>query len=189
MQQLTQKDIACVIGLYHKTHSRKQVARELGLSEYRVRRILIDNGILGDYDATIAAAIDAGDTPEDAARKFGVTPDTIRAHLPYTKGIYCFEPVQRQRQESRNAGKRKRHRLLPMPSPVEHRNAHLSFLIHDRICGRTIVLYHRQPVLSIQNRIEHKKDRDITSRLSLYSFWVKSQSISALRRTWFSACV
>ena len=57
MQQLTQKDIACVIGLYHKTHSRKQVARELGLSEYRVRRILIDNGILGDYDATIAAAI------------------------------------------------------------------------------------------------------------------------------------
>jgi hypothetical protein len=63
MQQLTQKDIACVIGLYHKTHSRKQVARELGLSEYRVRRILIDNGILSDYDTAIAAAIDAGDSP------------------------------------------------------------------------------------------------------------------------------
>lgn len=75
MQQLTQKDIACVIGLYHKTHSRKQVARELGLSEYRVRRILIDNGILSDYDTAIAAAIDAGDSPEDAARKFGVSPN------------------------------------------------------------------------------------------------------------------
>lgn len=92
MRPLTQKDIACVIGLYNQTHSRKQVAREFGLSEYRVRRILIDNGILGDYDAAIAAAIDAGDTPEDAARKFGVTPDTIRAHLPYTKGIYCLKP-------------------------------------------------------------------------------------------------
>lgn len=92
MQQLTQKDIACVIGLYHKTHSRKQVARELGLSEYRVRRILIDNGILSDYDAAIAAAIDAGDSPEDAARKFGVAPNTIRSHLPYSKGGYCLAP-------------------------------------------------------------------------------------------------
>lgn len=92
MQQLTQKDIACVIDLYHKTHSRKQVARELGLSEYRVRRILIDNGILSDYDAAIAAAIDAGDNLEDAARKFGVAPNTIRSHLPYSKGGYCLAP-------------------------------------------------------------------------------------------------
>ena len=92
MQPLTQKDIACVIGLYNQTHSRKQVARELGLSEYRVRRILIDNGILSDYDAAIAAAIDAGDIPEDVARKFGVAPSTIRAHLPYTKGGYCLAP-------------------------------------------------------------------------------------------------
>lgn len=86
MQQLTQKDIACVIGLYHKTHSRKQVARELGLSEYRVRRILIDNGILSDYDTAIAAAIDAGDSPEDAARKFGVSPNAIRAHEVVARG-------------------------------------------------------------------------------------------------------
>lgn len=108
MQQLTQKDIACVIGLYHKTHSRKQVARELGLSEYRVRRILIDNGILGDYDAIIAAAIDAGDTPEDAARKFGVTPDTIRAHLPYTKGIYCLEPYSANAKRIQKCRKKKK---------------------------------------------------------------------------------
>lgn len=92
MQQLTMQDIAYIIGLYHQTHSRKQVARELGLSEYRVRRILIDNGILSDYDAAIAAAIDAGDSPEDAARKFGVAPNSIRAHLPYTKGGYCLVP-------------------------------------------------------------------------------------------------
>lgn len=56
MQQLTMQDIDYIIGLYHQTNSRKQVARELGLSEYRVRRILIDNGILSDYDAAIAAA-------------------------------------------------------------------------------------------------------------------------------------
>lgn len=92
MQPLTQKDIACVIGLYNQTHSRKQVARELGLSEYRVRRILIDNGILSDYDAAIAAAIDAGNSLEDAARKFGVAPNTILSHLPYTKGGYCLAP-------------------------------------------------------------------------------------------------
>lgn len=55
MQHLTMQDIAYIIGLYHQTQSRKQVARELGLSEYRVRRILIDNGILSDYDAAIAA--------------------------------------------------------------------------------------------------------------------------------------
>lgn len=92
MQPLSQEDIACIIGLYNQTQSRKQVARNLGLSEYRVRRILIDNGILSDYDAAIAAAIDAGDSPEDAARKFGVSPNAIRAHLPYTKGCYCLAP-------------------------------------------------------------------------------------------------
>lgn len=64
MQHLTMQDIAYIIRLYHQTHSRKQVARELGLSEYRVRRILIDNGILSDYDAAIAAAIDAGYSPQ-----------------------------------------------------------------------------------------------------------------------------
>ena len=41
MQQLTVEDIAHIIELYHKTNSRKQIARELGLSEYRVRRILV----------------------------------------------------------------------------------------------------------------------------------------------------
>lgn len=108
MQQLTQKDIACVIGLYHKTHSRKQVARELGLSEYRVRRILIDNGILSDYDAAIAAAIDAGDNLEDAARKFGVAPNTIRSHLPYIKGCYCTAPDSKNAQRIRKCREKKK---------------------------------------------------------------------------------
>lgn len=40
--------------------------------------------------------------------------------------------------------------------------------------------------IHLRTRImEIKKDRDITSRLSLYSFWVKSRSISAPRRTCF----
>ena len=108
MQQLTQKDIACVIDLYHKTHSRKQVARELGLSEYRVRRILIDNGILSDYDAAIAAAIDAGDNLEDAARKFGVAPNTIRSHLPYSKGGYCLAPESINAQRIRKCRAKKK---------------------------------------------------------------------------------
>lgn len=108
MQQLTQKDIACVIGLYHKTHSRKQVARELGLSEYRVRRILIDNGILSDYDTAIAAAIAAGDSLEDAARKFGVTPDTILSHLPYTKGGYCLAPYSENAKRIQKCRKKKK---------------------------------------------------------------------------------
>lgn len=108
MQQPTQKDIACVIGLYHKTHSRKQVARELGLSEYRVRRILIDNGILSDYDAAIAAAIDAGDNLEDAARKFGVAPNTIRSHLPYIKGCYCTAPDSKNAQRIRKCREKKK---------------------------------------------------------------------------------
>lgn len=108
MKQLTQKDIACVIGLYHKTHSRKQVARELGLSEYRVRRILIDNGILSDYDTAIAAAIDAGDSPEDAARKFGVSPNAIRAHLPYSKGGYCLAPDSENAKRIRKCREKKK---------------------------------------------------------------------------------
>lgn len=40
-----------------------------------------------------------------------------------------------------------------------------------------------------KNSTQQKKDRDITSRLSLFSALVKSRSISALRRTWFSAYV
>lgn len=108
MQQLTMQDIAYIIGLYHQTNSRKQVARELGLSEYRVRRILIDNGILSDYDAAIAAAIAAGDSLEDAARKFGVTPDTIRAHLPYTKGCYCTAPDSKNAKRIRKCRAKKK---------------------------------------------------------------------------------
>lgn len=104
MQHLTMQDIAYIIRLYHQTHSRKQVARELGLSEYRVRRILIDNGILSDYDA----AIDAGDSLEDAARKFGVTPDTIRAHLPYSKGGYCLAPDSANAQRIRKCREKKK---------------------------------------------------------------------------------
>lgn len=108
MQPLSQEDIACIIGLYRQTQSRKQVARELGLSEYRVRRILIDNGILSDYDAAIAAAIDAGDSPEDAARKFGVSPNAIRAHLPYTKGCYCLAPDSKNAQRIRKCRAKKK---------------------------------------------------------------------------------
>lgn len=108
MQQLTMKDIAYIIELYHKTNLRKQVARELGLSEYRVRRILIDNGILSDYDAAIAAAIAAGDSLEDAARKFGVMPDTIRAHLPYSKGGYCLAPDSKNAQRIRRCRAKKK---------------------------------------------------------------------------------
>lgn len=108
MQQLTVEDIAHIIGLYRQTHSRKQVARELGLSEYRVRRILIDNGSLSDYDAAIAAAIDAGDSLEDAARKFGVAPNTIRAHLPYSKGGYCLAPDSINAQRIRKCRKKKK---------------------------------------------------------------------------------
>lgn len=108
MQPLSQEDIACVISLYCQTHSRKQVARELGLSEYRVRRILIDNGILSDYDAAIAAAIDAGDSLEDAARKFGVAPNTIRAHLPYTKGCYCLAPDSENARRIRKCREKKK---------------------------------------------------------------------------------
>ena len=108
MQQLTMKDIAYIIELYSQTHSRKQVARELNLSEYRVRRILIDNGILSDYDAAIAAAIDAGDSPEDAARKFGVLPNTIRSHLPYSKGGYCLAPDSKNAQRIRKCRTKKK---------------------------------------------------------------------------------
>lgn len=108
MQQLTMKDIAYIIELYNKMHSRKQVARELGLSEYRVRRILIDNGILSDYDAAIAAAIEVGDNLEDAARKFGVAPNTILSHLPYTKGGYCLAPDSENAKRIRKCREKKK---------------------------------------------------------------------------------
>lgn len=108
LQPLSQEDIDCVISLYHQTKSRKQVARKLGLSEYRVRRLLVDNGILSDYDAAIAAAIDAGDNLEDAARKFGVAPNTIRSHLPYTKGCYCTAPDSKNAKRIRKCRAKKK---------------------------------------------------------------------------------
>ena len=102
MQPLSQEDIACIISLYHQTKSRKQVARELGLSEYRVRRIL------SDYDAAIAAAIAAGDSLEDAARKFGVAPNTILSHLAYTKGGYCLAPDSENAKRIRKCREKKK---------------------------------------------------------------------------------
>ena len=78
-----------ILSLWEHEGSVKAICRATGISEQRVRRILIDNGITpSDRTREIQALAGAGMTPEQIAAHLGISLKAAQSHLPYLRGTY-----------------------------------------------------------------------------------------------------
>ena len=78
-----------VCQLYLAYGSIKQVAQELGVSNSRVRKILINYGLFeNEYSQKITELRERGLTQEEIAERLHLHPNTVNAYSPYEKGQY-----------------------------------------------------------------------------------------------------
>lgn len=91
---LMQTAVSELLATYRETGSIKRTAKIMGVSEYRVRRMLIAAGIRGKYAEEIVADLERGLSVEEIAHMRGVSVKAIQAHMPYIRGTYCVEPKE-----------------------------------------------------------------------------------------------
>lgn len=78
-----------IIQLYESGRSIKAIAREIGLSEYKVRKILISEGVItSDYQAKINQLAADGKSAAEIAEILGASEKNIIQRLLYTKRQY-----------------------------------------------------------------------------------------------------
>lgn len=76
-----------IIQLYESGQSIKAIAREVGLSEYKIRKLLVSGGaIISDYQAKINQLLADGLTAEQIAEQLHVSVKAVIQRMPYTKG-------------------------------------------------------------------------------------------------------
>ena len=82
-----------IISLYLKSESLKEVARVVGISEQKVRKVLLTAGITIDNARTIQIMqmFNSGMSPEEIAVKLKISKRAVNAHLPYIKGEYNID--------------------------------------------------------------------------------------------------
>ena len=82
-------DFTKIVKLYNKEKSIRTVSRCVGMSEGKVRKILITAGLL-HYTRTNEAVerMADGESIEQIAASWGVRPNVVNNYLPYTKGEY-----------------------------------------------------------------------------------------------------
>ena len=94
-----------IIDTYHKLHSIKATHKETGVSECKIRKILVD---AGEYDSPRANQVqklsNSGLTARQIAATLGISVSAVNSYLPYNKGEYNAE------NPSPNAIRIKRHR-------------------------------------------------------------------------------
>jgi DNA-binding NarL/FixJ family response regulator len=83
-----------VLRIYTATKSLKATAKEAGVSEHKVRKILVTHGKLEGSEAydKITGLIGQGMAAPEIAEKLGVSVNYINSYLPYTRGVYKDEP-------------------------------------------------------------------------------------------------
>lgn len=74
--------------LWEHGESQKTIARQLGLSEGKVRKILVT---LGAYETEITRLYRSGMTPEAIAQQTGKSLQAVNTHISYGKGAYNAE--------------------------------------------------------------------------------------------------
>ena len=78
-----------IINTYLLTNSLRQTSRELGLSESKIRKILIDAGVYtSDRQEEIRVLRSKGLSPNEIADRLKISVTAINAYLPYQRGIY-----------------------------------------------------------------------------------------------------
>ena len=78
-----------VCTMYRWTHSVNETASKLGLSTGKVRKILITEGFdMGFNSSLVKKLSEEGHSASDIASIMKVSPKTVQAYLPYSKGSY-----------------------------------------------------------------------------------------------------
>ncbi|MCL2674812.1 MAG: hypothetical protein FWE92_05720 [Defluviitaleaceae bacterium] len=95
-----------VITTYQLTASLRETAKHCGISEQKVRKILLTNDIVPNSTITreIYGLYKAGMSVEDIAVKLEMSTKALNAHLPYKHGMY------RPDNPSKNALRIRKHR-------------------------------------------------------------------------------
>ena len=78
-----------VIAIFNRCGSIKSTAKISGLSETKVRKLLISAGAYETpLTKKIASLISQGYAPDQIAAACGLTKKNLSNYLPYTKGVY-----------------------------------------------------------------------------------------------------
>ena len=83
------EDFELIRAAYIKHGSIKRTSLKTGLSEPKIRKVLIN---AGDYETCRSKQIrdmwEQGYTVNDIAQQLGIKPNTVLVYTPYTKGVY-----------------------------------------------------------------------------------------------------
>lgn len=78
-----------VLEMYQYGVSRKGISKQLGVSEYKIRKILTSAGIVtSELGGKILSLRDEGKSVEEIAKHTGMTKNAVLSYLPYIKGAY-----------------------------------------------------------------------------------------------------
>lgn len=82
---LLDSTVALTIGIWVTSGSMKLAMRKLGISLPKVRRILVDAGLIDTDESALYAD---GYTPAEIAQLMGKTKNAVQGRIPYEKGMY-----------------------------------------------------------------------------------------------------
>jgi hypothetical protein len=97
------------VATYQETHTIKGVARELGISDQKARKLLITAGAVQPEKSREALLyLSRGLKKEEAAQRLGISVKALISYLPYSRTAYNQQT--RSKNAERLSAWRKRHR-------------------------------------------------------------------------------
>lgn len=97
-----------IVSAYHELGSIIAVAQKLGISEVKVRRILITEGLWSSRTSReIARLLLEGLSVEEIAARINISANAVRAYMPYRRGLYNESEQSPEAARSDNYRKRK----------------------------------------------------------------------------------
>lgn len=84
--------INLISAMYMAGYQMTSIARKTGVSQWKVRRVLIHYGLYGNETTKeIQRRLSAGQTAAEIAAELGVSPKTVNALMPYKGNAYKLE--------------------------------------------------------------------------------------------------
>lgn len=85
-------DVKNVVQTYNEVGSIKKTAKEVCISEQKVRKILLDAGAFeSDLAIGIRELFADGNSVKAIAEKLKLSESAVQSYLPYTKGVYMAD--------------------------------------------------------------------------------------------------
>ena len=116
-----------VCTMYEWTHSLKETAERLHISQGKVRKILITEGYpMGTRAQSIKSLADQGFSAEEIAEKLHLSLKSVNAYMPYSKGVYL--PEERSGNAKRSERYREKRKMLEYSDRVLNPNGDYDFV-------------------------------------------------------------